>query len=622
LSKIIIVIIMSANSFIVSQSQEDELPTVSNPNEVSVVDSASNSDKSNQNHPTSSFLVRMVRCIKMTLSMILVLFSAVMVSVAIVTNQTAATVKYGIHPIVALVEFWLSLAWLAMLEGGLNAIVGLQPIPKSLYQHTHRKTYLCTTAAFRGDNIDRFIVGRQYLDLSIVFSTSLLVSAVKGANVLGLPQIVNDIFLRSGFGVILCTIVFGQLIAVINSAHNMLDFINNWCMVVSAYLALLVEWSGILHAVYLVQILFAMLVDRSKKAADLNNKKNEKNNLDILAEKPSDMTEKRSESTLPMGDRSSTSPSSNSEESSVDDDDVMPAPTSNKPFWRRFMFWIRVVFSVSMCIFSLVVISVALVQGDTKIRSNIPVPVSFLSLITLYLLSGFMEALLIAFFAVKHIDKAKFEANPTARRNCEFFFSGSQGMKDNNHELNNKKFQAFLAGRQTTQTVIMFMIARIININMKEEGETLFGVPSLVQAILFKSGLLNALVSTILASLMWRVTANYFPMFYLGSPISIWIMRFGLLVDGTGLCDSAWILAKIPAVIVGYKPDEYYIAKATSTMQQQSQQKEETGEVTTMVNNTMGYHKQSTSAMESLDSSSSCGGSCHDASVKEQDQQC
>jgi hypothetical protein len=75
--------------------------------------------------------------------------------------------------------------------------------------------------------------------------------------------------------------------------------------------------------------------------------------------------------------------------------------------------------------------------------------------------------------------------------------------------------------------------------------------------------LLNALVSTIFASLSWRVTANFFPMLYLGSPFSIWIIRLCLIVEGTGICDAAWTLAKIPAYIVGYRSDDEWIRSAT-----------------------------------------------------------
>merc|ERR1712161_123043 len=151
---------------------------------------------------------------------------------------------------------------------------------------------------------------------------------------------------------------------------------------------------------------------------------------------------------------------------------------------------------------------------------------------------------------------------------------------NNNDDADNKgeessRLQAFLVGRQIDQTVIMFMIARIITVEMKTPDTTLFGVSPQIQTIFFDSGLLNALVSTIFASLSWRVTANFFPMLYLGNPFSIWIIRLCLVVEGTGICDAAWTLAKLPAYLIGYQKDTDYLSTVIDVDPQQSQQQHE-----------------------------------------------
>jgi len=482
--------------------------------------------------------------------MILVIFSAVVVSTAIITKQTIATGDYSVNPILALFVFYFSLFWLSILEGGLNCIVGLQPISPDLYKESHRKTHMCTRISHKGQNIERFIVGRQYLDLMIVFTTSFMVSAIDDASVLGLPKIVNDIFLGSDLAVILCTIVFGQLIAQINCAHSMLDFINNWVMVVSTYVALCVEASGILHAVYFVQIIFTKILGRNKG----DECKPSDDTLDTIVRAASSSSI-RSNSESGWG---------SSSDGSVNVECEVPKSnetTENKPLWKRIVFWGQIIMSLAICVFAIVVISIALVNRDTTIGEEIPIPVSVLSLILLLVLGGFMEALQIALFAVKHLPKESIESNPRAKKNLDFIF----GKKDSDC----CRLQAFLVGRQIAQTVIMFMIARIITVEIKTEGETLFGVSPQIQAIFFDSGLLNALVTTIFASLSWRVTANFFPMFYLGSPLSIWIIWLCLIVEGTGICDAAWTLAKIPAYLVGYKKDDEWISTTTATCDEQ-----------------------------------------------------
>uniref|UniRef100_A0A7S4ARW2 Silicon transporter n=1 Tax=Pseudo-nitzschia australis TaxID=44445 RepID=A0A7S4ARW2_9STRA len=526
------------------------------------------SSSSDTNDSNTNFLRSTFSIIKTSFSMVLILFSVVVISAAILTKQTVATGENNVHPLLALAVFWLSLFWLSVMEGGLNCMVGLQPIPQHLFKKSHPKTYLCTSSISNensnsSNNIERFIVGRQYLDLMIVFITSFMVSAIDGASVLGLPRIVNDVFLGSDLAVILCTIVFGQLVAQINCAHSMLDFINNWVMVGSTYVALCVEASGILHAVYFVQILFAKIVDyRNTKAKERSD-----NNSNTVSNKSSTHT---INTAVDSGDSSSEEDSrhnsddssSSSLSSATEMDNSNEQHKVQQPLWQTIFFWARVVFSLAISVFAIVVFSTALVNGNTTVREKIPVPVSFLSLLVLLVVGGFMEALQIALFAVKHLPVDQIEANPTAKRNCEYVLGKSDDNSDDNTNNENSRLQAFLVGRQIAQTVIMFTIARIITVEMKVEGDTLFGVSPQIQSVFFDSGLLNALVSTIFASLSWRVTANFFPMLYLGSPLSIWIIRICLLVEGTGVCDAAWTLAKIPARVVGYKNDDEWIGSA------------------------------------------------------------
>merc|ERR1712238_497917 len=197
------------------------------------------------------------------------------------------------------------------------------------------------------------------------------------------------------------------------------------------------------------------------------------------------------------------------------------------------------------------------------------------------ILGGFMEALQIALFAVKHLPAEQIASNPRAKRNCEYILGTNNNNNNNDddtdHEESSSRLQAFLVGRQIAQTVIMFMIARIITVEMKVPDTTLFGVAPQIQTIFFDSGLLNALVSTIFASLSWRVTANFFPMLYLGNPFSIWIIRLCLVVEGTGICDAAWTLAKLPAYLIGYQKDTDYLSSVVTTSidQQQSQHQQQ-----------------------------------------------
>ena len=53
--------------------------------------------------------------------------------------------------------------------------------------------------------------------------------------------------------------MLGQLTAQVNAADCMLDFINNYFMIFTTHVSLLIEKSGLLHSVYLVNIIFSMI---------------------------------------------------------------------------------------------------------------------------------------------------------------------------------------------------------------------------------------------------------------------------------------------------------------------------------------------------------------------------
>jgi Silicon transporter len=144
-----------------------------------------------------------IESLKYLYSTALLVFSVAIVMSAIFTKQTVGTSDMGIHPALAFFIFWFLIVWLAMMEGGQGALVGLQPIDKALYGRTHPRALMCTALAHKGDNMERFIVGRQFLVVLVVFVTNMMATAVKHANVLGLSSVLTEIFLANGIAVIL-----------------------------------------------------------------------------------------------------------------------------------------------------------------------------------------------------------------------------------------------------------------------------------------------------------------------------------------------------------------------------------------------------------------------------------
>jgi hypothetical protein len=63
----------------------------------------------------------------------------------------------------------MAITWLSMIEGQQASLVGLPPVDPELYKDSHTITYKNGALAFRGDNFDRYLMGRQFMVLLVVF---------------------------------------------------------------------------------------------------------------------------------------------------------------------------------------------------------------------------------------------------------------------------------------------------------------------------------------------------------------------------------------------------------------------------------------------------------------------
>ncbi|CAK0899394.1 unnamed protein product [Prorocentrum cordatum] len=300
---------------------------------------------------------------KSVYSMCLLLFSVVIVMALIYTGDTKLS-RDG-HPVVAYVVIWVATMWLAVVEGGQASLVGLPPVQPDLYKDSHPITHRITALAHKGDNLNRYLIGRQFLVVLIVFVTNLSGAPLEGVTVLGLPDILQDIFLSSGLAMILMLAMIGQLSAQVNASHCMLDFINSYVALATLYVALAIEFSGILHSAYLVQWMVQKLA---------------------------------------RGPTTSKSISSSG--------------------LQRFFFVGRIVLSLCILGFSFAVTISALFQGKTTMWLGVPKVISVLLFFLLMSVVGMLEGAQIAFFAVAKLDKSELGTNPVVAKTCELLFRG------------------------------------------------------------------------------------------------------------------------------------------------------------------------------------------------------
>jgi hypothetical protein len=435
-----------------------------------------------------------VDAVKYFYSMTLLVVSVAVVMAAIFTRQTK--IARDVSPWLAFGILWGLIIWLAVMEGGQNCLVGLQPIDKQLYADSHLVASMCTNLAHKGDNMRRFIIGRQFLVVLVVFMINLCGSPIGPApSVLGFPPLLTEIFLSSGLALIMMTTTLGQLTAQINAAIAMLDFINNYAMLLTTYISLAIECSGLLHAVYLVQVVFAKIAGTPIESKE---------------------------------------------------------PPRSVVF--ALLFWGRVLMSVTILGFAFAVTLTALFQGSTTMYSGVP-----------EWASGLLEGMQIALFAVVNLPEDDLKNYTLAAKTCALVF------RDSN-------LQAFLIGRQICATICTFIIARITSINVEigSDGATnIFGVGNGWQNF-FNTGLLGALITTVVGSLAWRIIAASFPVAFLSNPLIFLIVQLCLLLEASGACSAAWLLAWIHKKVVGYHLDMVYIG----TPKQRAMIDDETEEAT------------------------------------------
>jgi Silicon transporter len=305
----------------------------------------------------------------------------------------------------------------------------------------------------------------------------------------GLSTGIMEVFFDTGLALILVTIQLGQLTAQVNAAGCMLDFVNNYFMLFTTYVSLGIEFSGLLHSVYLVQMFFAK-----------------------MAGKPVESNE------------------------------------SPRNKVQNIFFWFRVLMSFTILGFAFAVTLSALFADQTTMWAGIPSAVSVVVFFILMCFVGMMEGMQIALFAVVNLPEEELLQHAIAHRNCQLTFAG--------HNL-----KAFLIGRQICVTVCMFVVARITTLNVSEGEDTIFGVSAGMQSF-FNTGLLGAVITTIVASLAWRIVASSFPVAFLSNPLIYVIIRLCLILEASGICSAAWLLAKIHKNVAGFQLDEVYLGTA------------------------------------------------------------
>mmetsp|Transcript_56109 Transcript_56109/g.67329 ORF Transcript_56109/g.67329 Transcript_56109/m.67329 type:complete len:507 (+) Transcript_56109:51-1571(+) len=293
----------------------------------------------------------------------LLIFSVVIVMGLIGTSQTGLSSQTS--PAVAYIVCWAALIWLTSVEGTQGSFVGLAPINPEIYKDTHPISYMCNKVTTMGDNLDRYLMGRQFMVCCIVFIINMSAGPAGDVELWGLPEGVKTAFFGVGLAMIFFTAMIGQLNSQVNASVCMLDYCNNYFSVFTMWVAMAIEFTGLLHASYLI----AMLVNKLA-GAESNSK-----------EEP---------------------------------------PTGG----AAVFYWLRCLVSLAILSFCGVVTVNALFTGQTTIWEGIPPILSFIIFLILMSIVGMLEGMQIAFFACAKLRAEERGSSRFAKLTANLLFKG------------------------------------------------------------------------------------------------------------------------------------------------------------------------------------------------------
>lgn len=232
----------------------------------------------------------------------------------------------------------------------------------------------------------------------------------------------------------------------------------------------------------------------------------------------------------------------------------------------------------------------ALLNNQTTMCNGMSDVMSLLILLFLICFLGMLEAMQIGLFAVVNLPPQALEGHAVAQANCEFAFTGNN-------------FQAFLIGRQICVTMSMFLLARITTTNVEAHEPTVLGMPGGLQEF-FNTGLPGALITTIVASLAWRIIASTYPVAFMSNPLVYIIIRLCLALESSGVFSASWLLASTVKAAARLKPDDEYLPELMGKKKGHSSKSLDDDDDYTEATDSIRWSSSSISESSSIDSGS------------------
>jgi len=407
-----------------------------------------------------------------------------------------------LHPAINFVLLFSALLLLAWCESLHYAVVSIEKwdMKNPYYQEHFPRAVKCHALVDTPEKVKKFLVGRQFFTIFVVFLLSQLTSFPGiPPNFAGMPRILVTLLVQTGLPGVALTLTFGQLVGQIYAEEFTLPFLNLYGCNFVIRLALAAEYIGICNFSWLLYHIVSKLVCRKVIHA---KKVIHSRSTDHLEEGPL----------------------------STDDEIMSPTVKIRGPNFdlglpKGSLTWfdyLKYTWSTCATLGSLFVIFYGIIKGTYVL----PVPptgaffVAFAGIIILF----FLEGLMIAITETQYWDRELWkEYYPFC-----YFLHSIINQPDN--------VKRFIIGRQFCTVLTNFLLGQVFTLaNFPNPGWN-----PIIFYIVVKSGFVGVLVTLAFGQLLAELLAAEFPLRFMNMFGSVIIGYLSLVFDAIGVGHAAW----------------------------------------------------------------------------------
>jgi len=171
----------------------------------------------------------------------------------------------------SLIIFIMVLFLLGVMEGLQIALVELKRQEPESYKDSHPKAYKLGQYAMKGDNVERFLMGRQVFVVCLVFFAAKL-TTIHGNSVSGflfyVPDWVQALFLETGLLACVVVVIIAQLMPQIVASLYPTQFLELIVMRPAYWACIFLETSGITHICWVLAWLMGKMFGMKEEVVD------------------------------------------------------------------------------------------------------------------------------------------------------------------------------------------------------------------------------------------------------------------------------------------------------------------------------------------------------------------